>query len=103
MLLALAGGADVVSAVARSSILQQEVTDRLRGRLASIQTAVVQVGPRLGNGEAGIMTSLAGTQFAVVSGGIGSVIGIAVIAFLMPRFATYERPVFEDEAVLEMT
>ncbi|GAA5199943.1 MFS transporter [Rugosimonospora acidiphila] len=98
ILLAIAGGADVVSAVARSSILQQEVTDGLRGRLASIQTAVVQVGPRLGNGEAGLAASL-GTQFSVVSGGIGCVVGIAIIAVLMPRFARYEKPVIPDPVV----
>ncbi|GIH17763.1 MFS transporter [Rugosimonospora africana] len=102
ILLAVAGGADVVSAVGRSSILQQEVTDGLRGRLASIQTAVVQVGPRLGNGEAGLAASLGGAQFSVVSGGIGCVVGIAIITVLMPRFARYVKPVVEDRVAADV-
>ena len=53
VLLAVAGWADVISAVFRSTILQVEAPDRLRGRLSAIQAAVVQGGPRLGNAEAG--------------------------------------------------
>jgi MFS family permease len=95
LLLVVAGAADVVSAVFRGSILQQETTDRLRGRLSSIQTAVVQSGPRLGNTEAGVVAALAGTTFSVVSGGLGVVIGVGLMSVLMPRFARYERPVAE--------
>jgi MFS family permease len=101
-LLAIAGGADVVSAVARSSIVQQEAPDGLRGRLMSIQTAVVQVGPRLGNGEAGLVASLGGTQFSVVTGGIGCVVGIAIIAMVMPRFAGYEKPLVEGRVAADV-
>jgi MFS family permease len=90
--LAIAGGADVISAVFRSTIIQTEAPDQLRGRLSSFQTAVVGAGPRLGNFEAGGMAALAGTQFSVVSGGIGCVVGIAIIARLLPKFLRYELP-----------
>ena len=88
-LLAVAGWADVVSAVFRSTILQAESPDRLRGRLSAIQTAVVQGGPRLGNAEAGAAAALVGTQLSVVLGGLGCVAGIVAIARLMPRFVSY--------------
>jgi hypothetical protein len=52
LLLAVAGWADVISAIFRNSIIRFEAPDRLRGRLSSIQAAVVQSGPRLGNTEA---------------------------------------------------
>jgi len=94
--LAIAGGADVISAVFRSTIIQTEAPDNLRGRLSSFQTAVVGAGPRLGNFEAGGVASLAGTQFSVVSGGLGCVIGIAIIAKLLPRFLRYELPRAEE-------
>jgi MFS family permease len=87
--LAIAGWADVVSAVFRSSIIQQESTDEVRGRLSAIQSCVVQVGPRLGNGEAGLVAGLGGTQVAVVSGGIGATVGIGLIGLLMPKFTHY--------------
>lgn len=93
VLLAIAGGADVISAVFRSTILQSEVPDRLRGRLTSFQTAVVQGGPRLGNTEAGVVAALSNTQISVVSGGIGCALGILLVARFMPKFAAYDRAV----------
>jgi MFS family permease len=89
LLLAVAGWADVISAVFRSTILQVEAPDRLRGRLSAIQTAVVGGGPRLGNAEAGGLAALIGVQASVVVGGVGCVAGIALLARLMPRFAGY--------------
>lgn len=88
-LLAVAGGADVISAIFRNSIIQLEAPDRLRGRLSSIQSAVVQTGPRLGNTEAGAVAALGTAQIAVVSGGLGCLAGIAIIGYSMPRFLRY--------------
>jgi MFS family permease len=90
ILLAMAGGADVISAVFRSTILQTQTPDRLRGRLSALQQAVVTSGPRLGNGEAGIVAALTNTEISVVSGGIGCLIGIAIVAKTMPKFVHYD-------------
>ena len=68
--LALAGAADVFSAVFRSTLVQFETPDRLRGRVMSIHTLVVTSGPRLGDIEAAVVASLIGPQLAVVTGGI---------------------------------
>jgi predicted MFS family arabinose efflux permease len=76
-LLALAGAADVVSAVFRNTILQLSVPDRLRGRLSAIHIAVVTGGPRLGDAEAGAVAALAGARFSVVSGGLACLLGVA--------------------------
>lgn len=86
VLLALAGWADVVSAVFRNTILQSRVPDALRGRLSAIQIAVVQGGPRLGDLEAGGVAQAVGTTFSVVSGGVACVIGAAVLAVALPEF-----------------
>jgi MFS family permease len=90
-LLALAGGADVVSAVFRSTILQLDAPDELLGRLQAVQTAVVTGGPRLGDLEAGAVASLAGTEVSVVSGGLACLVGLAVLSRRLPRFARFER------------
>ncbi len=103
ILLAIAGAADVLSAVFRGSIIQQEVPDRLRGRLSSIQTAVVTGGPRLGNSEAGLAAALGGNQFSVVSGGLGCIVGLAIITSLLPTFRRYEKPAPEPETVAPAT
>jgi MFS family permease len=89
-LIAVAGGADVISAVFRSTIIQTQTPDRLRGRLSALQQAVVTAGPRLGNGEAGIVAALSTTEISVVSGGLGCIIGIAIIAKTMPKFVRYD-------------
>jgi MFS family permease len=86
VLLAIAGWADVVSAVFRNTILQTSVPDHLRGRLSAIQIAVVQGGPRLGDLESGAVADAFGTTFSVVSGGVACVIGALVLAAALPGF-----------------
>jgi MFS family permease len=90
VLLAVAGAADVVSAVFRGTILQLEAPESLRGRLSSVHTAVVTGGPRLGDFEAGAVAALSTPQISVVSGGLGCLAGVGLVALLMPRFARYD-------------
>jgi MFS family permease len=90
VLLALAGAADVVSAVFRGTILQLEAPESLRGRLSSLHTAVVTGGPRLGDFEAGAVAAVSTPQISVVSGGLGCLVGVGIVASLMPRFARYD-------------
>lgn len=91
-LLAVAGGADVVSAVFRNTILQLAVPDRLRGRLSSIHIAVVSGGPRIGDFEAGAVASVTTPQISVVSGGVACIVGAVLIARKMPEFVAYRPP-----------
>ena len=89
VLLALAGGADVVSAVFRSTILQASVPDALRGRLSGIHITVVAGGPRLGDFEGGLVAAATSPTFSVVSGGLLCVVGAVGLALAMPAFARY--------------
>jgi predicted MFS family arabinose efflux permease len=86
VLLALAGCADVVSAVFRSTIIQLAVPDALRGRLAGLQIAVVTGGPRVGDLEAGAVASGFGNTVSVVSGGLACIAGALVLARVLPGF-----------------
>jgi MFS family permease len=88
--LALAGGADVISGVLRSSIVQLATPDRLRGRLSSIHSLVVTSGPRLGDAEAAGVAALAGAQFSVVSGGVLCLVGLLGVVGLFPELLAYE-------------
>jgi MFS family permease len=85
--LAAAGAADVFSAVFRSSLVQLETPDELRGRVMSIHTLVVTSGPRLGDIEAAVVASLTSPQVAIVSGGIACVLGVWVVARRFPELA----------------
>lgn len=84
-LLALAGAADVVSAVFRGTIVQLTVPDHLRGRISGVHVAVVRSGPRLGDLRAGAVASVTSEQFSVVSGGVIAVLGTLLIARLYPE------------------
>jgi Transmembrane secretion effector len=85
-LLAVAGCADVISAVFRATIVQLAVPDALRGRLAGVQIAVVTGGPRIGDLEAGAVATGFGNTFSVVSGGLACMVGALVLAQLLPGF-----------------
>ncbi len=88
--LALAGAADVVSAVLRSSIVQLTTPDRLRGRLSSIHMLVVTSGPRIGDAEAAAVAAIAGPQFSVVSGGVMCLVGLIAVVRFFPQLMAYE-------------
>jgi predicted MFS family arabinose efflux permease len=87
--LAIAGAADVISAIFRGTILQSSVPDRLRGRLSGIHIMVVVGGPRLGDVESGLVAQLVSPVFSVVSGGMACVAGVALLASTVPQFRRY--------------
>ena len=89
--LAVAGYADVISAVLRNTILQSTITNDYRSRLSSIQIAVVTGGPRLGDLESGVVASIGGTVTSVISGGLLATAGAAALAWWRPDFWR-ERP-----------
>jgi len=89
-LLSLAGLADMVSAVLRSTMLQLEVPDRLRGRMTSIYIVVVSGGPRVGDLQAGAAAALLGPTGAIVAGGVACIAATGVLAAWRPKFRDYE-------------
>jgi MFS family permease len=84
-LLAVAGAADVLSAVFRATIIQLEAPDELRGRVMSIHMLVVTSGPRMGDLEATGVAALFGAQFSVVTGGLLCLVGVAAVARAFPE------------------
>ena len=90
VLLAVAGAADMVSAIFRNTILQVATPDELRGRLQGVFIVVVTGGPRLGDFEAGSVGSAFGSQVSVVSGGLACMAGVALLAAAYPSFARYD-------------
>jgi MFS family permease len=97
LMLAVAGAADVISAVFRNTILQLSVPDRLRGRLSAVHIAVVTGGPRLGDAESGVVAALTNTQVSAVTGGLACLVGTALIARFMPELTGWT----PDEAYTE--
>jgi MFS family permease len=99
VMLAIAGWADVISAVLRNTILQTTIPERFRSRMSSIQMAVVQGGPRLGDMESGAVATLTSIEFSVISGGVACIVGAVVIAFLLPTFRHHVAGEIDDVPV----
>jgi hypothetical protein len=90
VLLAVAGAADMVSAIFRNTILQVATPDALRGRLQGVFIVVVTGGPRLGDFEAGAVASGFGVGTSVVTGGLACIAGVVLLAARYPSFAGYD-------------
>jgi MFS family permease len=87
--LAIAGGADVLSAVFRSSLVQLETPDALRGRVTSIHILAVSSGPQLGDIEAATLATVIGAQASVISGGLLCLIGVVGVVRLFPELLAH--------------
>jgi MFS family permease len=90
VMLAIAGAGDMVSGVFRTTIAQTVVSDEMRGRLEGMGLTVWTTGPALGNVEAGVVASILGVPFSIVSGGIACVLGVVGHAVGVPRFRDYD-------------
>ncbi|MEJ3749908.1 MFS transporter [Actinomycetes bacterium KLBMP 9797] len=89
-LLALAGAADLVSAVNRQSILLTYAPDGMRGRLQGVNIVVVAGGPRLGDLRAGATAGVWGVAPAWVGGGLAAVGLAVVLAVAFPALLRYQ-------------
>ncbi|MGX9670471.1 MFS transporter [Mycobacterium sp. HM-7] len=90
VLLAVGGAADMVSAVFRSTILQEAASDELRGRLQGVFTVVVAGGPRIADAVHGAAAAVVGTTVAATGGGVLVVVGVVVSVLLVPAFVRYQ-------------
>jgi MFS family permease len=89
-LLVLAGAADMVSGLFRSTIWNQTIPDHLRGRLAGIELLSYSIGPTAGQLRSGVMAGLTGLRTAVVAGGLLCTGAVAACTALMPGFTGYD-------------
>jgi MFS family permease len=88
--LAAAGGADMVSAVLRSTMVIDATPDAMRGRVAGIELMQVASAPALGDVEAGALASVTSVRFSVVTGGLACIAGSLLIALAVPALARYD-------------
>jgi MFS family permease len=88
--LTAAGAADMISGVFRTAILQTSAPQHMQGRLSGVELMVVASGPALGDLEAGAVAALTSLRFSIVSGGVGCILGVAVMALLLPEFGRYD-------------
>lgn len=87
--LILVGAADSVSTIIRNTIRNLQTPDSLRGRMTGINQIFFMGGPQLGEIEAGAVAQGLGVPFAIISGGVGTILIVALIAARWPILLSY--------------
>jgi MFS family permease len=90
-MLVLLGACDNISVVLRVTLVQVMTPDEMRGRVSALNSLFIGTSNELGAVESGWVAGFLGPVFSVVSGGIGTIIVAAVIAFLSPQLRKYGR------------
>jgi MFS family permease len=90
LLLAIAGGADVISGIFRGLIWNQTIPDDIRGRLAGIELLSFTMGPQLGQFRSSIVAASTNLRASLASGGLLCVIGIAITVWCLPAMWRYD-------------
>ncbi len=85
----LAGMADQVSVVMRSTAVQLSTPDELRGRVSAVNMLFIGASNQLGAAESGFVAHFTSPTFAVVSGGVACLVVVATIAWRLPELRRY--------------
>lgn len=88
--LVLAGAADCISGIFRTTIWNETIPDKLRGRMASLEMISYMSGPSLGNAQVGFLASMTSIQIAILTGGSLCVTAVILSVFLLPAFWKYQ-------------
>jgi hypothetical protein len=89
--LAVLGGADVVSVVIRSTLVQTRTPDQMRGRVAAVNLLFIGTSNQLGEFESGTLAALVGAVPAVVIGGVGTLAVVGIWMALFPGLRRLDR------------
>jgi MFS family permease len=79
------GAADVISVVIRSSLVQIETPDEMRGRVSAVNAMFIGTSNQLGEFESGATAALFGTVPSVLIGGIGTLLVVLLWIRLFPK------------------
>ena len=89
--LVVCGAADSISVVMRSTLVQLETPDTMRGRVSAVNSIFIGASNQLGEFESGAVAALYGPVVSVVSGGIGTMLIAAVWFKLFPTLAQRDK------------
>ncbi len=90
-MLLVCGASDYVSVVVRHTLVQMQTPDEMRGRVSAVNSLFIGTSNQMGEFESGFVASLTNPVFAVVSGGIGTIVVVIAAAFMWPEIRRYGR------------
>jgi MFS family permease len=85
LMLFLLGAFDNISVVIRSTLLLVRTPDEMRGRVSAVSSLFIGTSNQLGGFESGLVAQLIGPVLSVVTGGIGTLLVVLLIAWLWPE------------------
>jgi MFS family permease len=89
--LVVLGASDMISVVVRSTFVQLETPDEMRGRVSAVNSVFIGTSNQLGEFESGLTASWFGAVPAVLIGGIGTLIVVALWIRLFPQLFQVDR------------
>jgi MFS family permease len=98
------GALDGVSVVIRHVLVSVRTPDHVRGRVSAVNSVFIESSNELGGFESGLVARLFSPLISVVSGGIGTILVVAAMAWWLPdlrRLGRLEMPKVEVEAAIE--
>lgn len=94
LMLVLLAAADMVSVFIRGSLVPLVTPDEKRGRVLAVENVFIGASNELGAFESGVAAQAFGTPVAVIGGGIGTLVVVAIWAAVFPSVRRIDR--FED-------
>src|SRR5207244_13590246 len=89
--LAVLGASDMVSVVVRSSLVQLQTPDAMRGRVSAVNALFIGTSNQLGEFESGVTAAWFGVVPSVVIGGLGTLLIVGLWVRLFPRLVRVDR------------
>ena len=83
--LLLVGASDMVSVIIRGTLVQLSTPDSMRGRVSAVNSLFIGTSNEFGQFESGVTAHWFGTVPAVVIGGVGTLVVVALWAWLFPE------------------
>jgi MFS family permease len=90
-MLFVTGAMDIISVVVRQSLIQLLTPDETRGRVSAINGIFISISNEVGDIESGTVAQLFTPTISAVSGGLGTLAVVAVVAWLFPQLRSYGR------------
>lgn len=90
-MLFLTGAFDNISVIVRHTLVQVLTPDAMRGRVSAVNGMFIYASNELGGFESGAVAHLTSPQFAVVSGGCGTLLVVLLVALLAPELRRFGR------------
>ena len=81
------GASDMISVVIRSSLVQLQTPDEMRGRVSAVNSVFIGTSNQLGEFESGLTASWFGTVPAVFLGGIGTILVALIWMKIFPQLS----------------